>query len=142
MGGRAVGIMGLVLGLFFVSMWIFLTVRNKVQGRKMLDGRIIGIDHENRVLIIRYKLAKDSYQDIAYYGAGAAFLSGELPPIGLKVTVTVEKEAPYRPVSVHMMRRYRGGRAYANESRVKLALSCWGFGLFGIVFGIIFIFEL
>lgn len=140
MGGRAIGIMGLVLGLFFVSVWIFLTVRNKVQGRKMLDGRIIGIDHENKALIIRYKIAKDSYQDIAYYGAGAAFLSGVLPPVGLKVTV--KKQDPYRPVLVHMRRGYRGGRAYADESKAKLALSCWGFGLFGIVSGIIFIFEL
>lgn len=117
---------------------IFAAIRNALQGKKTLDGKVIGINHDKRSLRIRYKINKDTYQDIDYYKA-SCFLSGNIPKIGLKVTVTVYKENLYRPISVLMHKNYaRGAKpGYLNSSKLLELIRLIGLSSFLIVCGIL-----
>lgn len=133
------GAAGLVLGVLFVIFGIFYIVRNKVRGEKILDGRIIDIDLEHKALIIRYRISKNNYEDIAFYKHYCFLTGAEMPPIGLKVTVTVKKDDLYAPVSVLIMRNYgrgSGNKHYRNNSRTIMLVSWLGFSLLFIFGGI------
>lgn len=130
------GIFCLVLGVFFFFLGIFCIVRNKLRGERVLDGRIIDIDLENKALIIRYKISRNNYQNIAFY-KHVCFLPGaEMPPIGLKVTVKVKEDDLQNPISVRVEKNYGRGsysKPYRNNSRA-IMLTTWLF------FSILFIF--
>lgn len=140
MKNTILGAAGLVSGALFVFIGIFYIVRNKVRGEKILDGRIIDIDLEHKALIIRYRISKNNYEDIAFY-KHCCFLPGaEMPPIGLKVTVTVKKDDLYAPVSVLIMRNYgrgSGNKRYLNHSRTIMLVSWLALSLLFIFSGII-----
>lgn len=99
---------------------------------------MIGVNYDNRSLRIRYKIDRDTYQDIDYFKAGY-FLSGNIPKIGLKVTVTVYKDDLYRPVSVLIMTGTRKitSTGYLNNSRFLAALGFAGLSSFLIIGGIL-----
>lgn len=107
----------------------------------MLNGKIIGIDHEARSLRIRYKIDKNTYQDIDYYKS-SCFLSGIIPKIGLKVTVTVNTDNLYKPVSVFIAERMMPFTKidYMNNSK---ELEFWGLVGLGALLSVggIFIFT-
>ena len=140
MKNTILGAAGLSLGVLFVFIGITYIVRNKVRGEKILDGRIIDIDLEHKALIIRYRISKNNYEDIAFYKHYCFLPGAEMPPIGLKVTVTVKKDDLYAPVSVLIMRNYErgsGNKHYRNNSRTIMLVSWLGFSLLFIFGGII-----
>lgn len=92
----------IIMGAVFVSLAVIPYIRDALKGQKTLNGKLIAIDHENKTLRIRYRIDRNTYHDTDYRGA-VGFLSGKLPPIGLKLTVTVKKDDPYLPVSVLMI---------------------------------------
>lgn len=126
------------LGAFMLLCYAGAAIRNALQGKKILDGKVIGIDHDSRSLIIRYKIGKELYQDIAYRTA-SCFLSGNIPKIGLKVTVTVYKEDLYRPISVLMHKNYaRGAKpGYLNSSKLLELIRLIRLSSFLIICGIL-----
>lgn len=101
MENKIIGLLAIICGVILIAFEIFGLLRCKINGQKILNGKIIGIDHEARTLRIRYKIAQNTYQDIDYYKS-TGFLSGNMPKIGLKVTVTVNTDDLYRPVAVMM----------------------------------------
>lgn len=123
MGDKIIAVITFAGGVIVLSLGIIFKIRNLLKGRKILDGKVIGINHDDQSLRIRYKIDKNTYQDIDYRCAGY-FLSGKIPPVGLKLTVTVNKDDPYLPVSVLILtgspRVTR--KAYVNDSRVKQVL--------------------
>lgn len=128
----------IVFGGLILSSGIFFVIRNALEGKRILDGKIIGINYDDRSIRIRYKINRDTYQDIDYYKA-PGFLSGNIPKIGLKVTVTVNKDDLYRPLSVLLTSKYiRGSKpGYLNNSRFLGFIRCVGLSSFLIIGGIL-----
>lgn len=139
MGEKIIAVITIAMGVIILSLGIIFKIRNLLKGRKILDGKITGINHDEQSLRIRYKIDNNTYQDIDYRCA-SYFLSGKIPPVGLKLTVTVNKDDPYCPVSVLILtgspRVTRKG--YLNDSRAKQALR---FALLSSLFIIGGIFE-
>ena len=123
MGEKIIAVITITMGVIVLSLGIFHAIWKLLKGRKTLDGKIIGINHDGQSLRIRYKPCKNTYQDIDYRCA-RYFLSGKIPPVGLKLTVTVNKNDLYRPVSVFILsgspRVTR--KEYVNDSRAKQVL--------------------
>lgn len=121
---KIIAIITIILGILILALGILPVLRNALQGRKTLDGKIIGINYDNQSLRIRYKINRDTYQDIDYFKARSCFLSGNIPKIGLKVTVTVNKDDQYHPVSVFIATKYAPftKTGYLNDSRLLTLL--------------------
>lgn len=138
MEDRIFAIVSIFLGTLILSSGIFFVIRNALQGRKTLDGKVIGINYDDRSIRIRYKINRDIYQDIDYYKA-PGFLSGNIPKIGLKVTVTVNKDNLYHPISVEILSKHmRGSKpGYLNNSRLLTLLRFAGLSSFLIICGIL-----
>lgn len=123
MGDKIIAVITFAGGVIILSFGIIFMIRNLLKGRKILDGKIIGINHDDQSLRIRYKIDNNTYQDIDYRCA-SYFLSGKIPPVGLKLTVTVNKDDPSLPISVLIL---QGSprvtrKAYVNDSRAKQIL--------------------
>ena len=105
----------------------------------MLNGWITDIDRENQCLIIRYKISRDNYANLAYIKPAYFFMGAYTPPIGLKVIVTVKKDRPDTPVSVLIQRRYRASKKnyFMNYSRAHLLWTWLGLSSFLILGGIL-----
>ena len=123
MAEKIIAVITIAGGVIVLSLGIIFKIRNLLKGRKILDGKVIGINHDDQSLRIRYKIDNNTYQDIDYRCA-SYFLSGKIPPVGLKLTVTVNKNDLYRPVSVFILsgspRVTR--KEYVNDSRAKQVL--------------------
>lgn len=128
------GIIYIVMGATFLSFAAIPYIRNALKGQNTLNGKLIAINHENKTLRIRYRINKNTYHDIDYHEA-VGFLSGKLPAIGLKLTVTVKKDDPYHPVSVLMIPGSRRitRKNYINHSNASPVI-------YGTLFGSFFIF--
>lgn len=135
---KIIAIITIVLGILILSLGILPVLRNALNGKKTLDGKVIGINYDDQSLRIRYKINRDTYQDIDYYKK-SCFLSGNIPKIGLKVTVTVHKDDLYSPVSVFMATKYAPFTkiGYLNDSRSLTLLRFVGLSSFLIIGGIL-----
>lgn len=129
----------LVLGIVFLIAGIIYIISNAVRGQTVLNGRITDIDRENQCLIIRYRISRDNFADISYHKPVYFFPGAYTPPIGLKVLVTVKKDAPNNPLSVMIQRRYRASEKnyFMNYSRAKFLWTWLGLSLFFILGSII-----
>ncbi len=130
----------ILLGVFFIALHLIPVIRNARYGWRTLDGEIIGINHENRLLRIRYRIGSDRFHEFDYEYA-ACFLSGVIPKTGLKVGVTVRAEDPYYVESVLILDKYMpfSGRGYLNNSRFHTVLRTAVFSGFFILCGILFL---
>ena len=63
MGDKILAILSIASGTALISIWIIPNILNYLKGRKVLNGKVIGIDHEKRALIIRYMIDKETYND-------------------------------------------------------------------------------
>jgi len=102
MGNKITGIAGIAVGVIILLIWACSAVRRAKQGRMMLDGKVTEVDSDRRTVGIRYRTGRDTYHESSY-PAASAFLSGRIPPVGLKVSVIVHKDDVYRPLSVLMI---------------------------------------
>lgn len=137
-GDKLIGVLTFACGAILIAIEIYGIIRFRVNGQRVLNGKIIGIDYEARSLRIRYKISKNIFQDIDYYKSDC-FISGIIPKIGLKVTVTVNKDDPYRPVSVLIAKRIMLFTKidYMNNSRELTFLRLVGLGTLLIAGGIL-----
>ena len=137
MEDRIFGILAILMGIILIAIEIFGSLRYKINKQKVLNGKIIGIDHEARSLRIKYRIDKNTYQDIDYYKSDC-FISGIMPKIGLKVTVTVNNDNLYRPVSVIIAKRMMPFTKidYMNNSKELTFLRLVGLGALLIAGGI------
>ena len=102
MNDKVLGIAGIAIGVLFLVLWAVSALWKAKQGRLTLDGRVTGVDPERQLIRVRYRTGRDTYHETEFSQAGA-FLSGRIPPVGLRVSVTVYKADPYTPVSLLMI---------------------------------------
>ena len=138
MGDKILAILSIASGTALISIWIISNILNFLKGRKVLNGKIIGIDHEKRSLIIRYMIDKETYNEIEYHKS-SCFLSNKIPKIGLKVSVIADKDDLFQPLSVVLATKMMIGSetGYTHTSRLLAALRLAGLGSVLIIGGIL-----
>ncbi len=138
MGDKILAILSIASGTALISIWIISNILNFLKGRKVLNGKIIGIDHEKQSLMIRYKIGKETYNEIEYRKS-SCFLSNKIPKIGLKVSVIADKDDLFQPLSVVLATKMMIGSetGYTHTSRLLAALRLAGLGSVLIIGGIL-----
>ena len=138
MGDKILAILSIASGTALISIWIISNILNFLKGRKVLNGKIIGIDHEKQSLMIRYKIGKETYNEIEYRKS-SCFLSNKIPKIGLKVSVIADKDDLFQPLSVVLATKMMIGSetGYNHTSRLLAALRLAGLGSVLIIGGIL-----
>ena len=138
MGDKILAILSIASGTALISIWIISNILNFLKGRKVLNGKIIGIDHEKQSLMIRYKIGKETYNEIEYRKS-SCFLSNKIPKIGLKVSVIADKDDLFQPLSVVLATKMMIGSetGYTHTSRLLAALRLAGLGSILIIGGIL-----
>ena len=138
MGDKILAILSIASGTALISIWIISNILNFLKGRKVLNGKIIGIDHEKQSLMIRYKIGKETYNEIEYRKS-SCFLSNKIPKIGLKVSVIADKDDLFQPLSVVLATKKMIGSetGYTHTSRLLGTLSLAGLGSVLIIGGIL-----
>ena len=143
MGDKILAILSIASGTALISIWIISNILNFLKGRKVLNGKIIGIDHEKQSLMIRYKIGKETYNEIEYRKS-SCFLSNKIPKIGLKVSVIADKDDLFQPLSVVLATKMMIGSetGYTHTSRLLAALRLAGLGSVLIIGGILILTEI
>ena len=138
MGDKILAIVSIASGTALISIWIISNILNFLKGRKVLNGKIIGIDHEKQSLMIRYKIGKETYNEIEYRKS-SCFLSNKIPKIGLKVSVIADKDDLFQHLSVVLATKMMIGSetGYTHTSRLLAALRLAGLGSVLIIGGIL-----
>lgn len=138
MGDKILAILSIASGTALISIWIISSILNFLKGRKVLNGKIIGIDHEKQSLMIRYKIGKETYNEIEYRKS-SCFLSNKIPKIGLKVSVIADKDDLFQPLSVVLATKMMIGSetGYTHTSRLLGTLRLAGLGSVLIIGGIL-----
>jgi len=138
MGDKILAILSIASGTALISIWIISNILNFLKGRKVLKGKIIGIDHEKQSLMIRYKIGKETYNEIEYRKS-SCFLSNKIPKIGLKVSVIADKDDLFQPLSVVLATKMMIGSetGYTHTSRLLGTLRLAGLGSVLIIGGIL-----
>ena len=138
MGDKILAILSIASGTALISIWIIPNILNYLKGRKVLNSKIIGIDHEKQSLMIRYKIGKETYNEIEYRKS-SCFLSNKIPKIGLKVSVIADKDDLFQPLSVVLATKMMIGSetGYTHTSRLLAALRLAGLGSILIIGGIL-----
>ena len=138
MEDKILAILSIASGTALISIWIISNILNFLKGRKVLNGKIIGIDHEKQSLMIRYKICKETYNEIEYRKS-SCFLSNKIPKIGLKVSVIADKDDLFQPLSVVLATKMMIGSeaGYTHTSRLLAALRFAGLGSVLIIGGIL-----
>ena len=138
MGDKILAILSIASGTALILIWIIPNILNYLKGRKVLNGKIIGIDHEKQSLMIRYKIGKETYNEIEYRKS-SCLLSNKIPKIGLKVSVIAEKDDLFQPLSVVLATKMMIGSetGYTHTSRLLAALRLAGLGSVLIIGGIL-----
>ncbi len=129
----------LIIGILILSIYILSIIVVRFRGLRNCDGKIIDIDDEKQMLIIRYKIDKNTFQDIAYT-AKRYFLLGNIPPVGLKVIVSVLMDNPYKATNVYIRsdtRKRFSRTGFLHSSKLRLALLFFGLSGFFILGGIV-----
>ena len=131
-------ILSIASGISLILIWIIPNILNFLKGRKVLNGKIIGIDHEKQSLMIRYKIGKETYNEIEYRKS-SCFLSNKIPKIGLKVSVIADKDDLFQPLSVVLATKMMIGSetGYTHTSRLLGTLRLAGLGSVLIIGGIL-----
>ena len=143
MGDKILAILSIASGTALISIWIISNILNFLKGRKVLNGKIIGIDHEKQSLMIRYKIGKETYNEIEYRKS-SCFLSNKIPKIGLKVSVIADKDDLFQPLSVVLATKMMIGSetGYTHTSRLLGTLRLAGLGSVLIIGGILILTEI
>ena len=143
MGDKILAILSIASGTALISIWIISNILNFLKGRKVLNGKIIGIDYEKQSLMIRYKIGKETYNEIEYRKS-SCFLSNKIPKIGLKVSVIADKDDLFQPLSVVLATKMMIGSetGYTHTSRLLAALRLAGLGSVLIIGGILILTEI
>ena len=138
MGDKMLAILSIASGISLILIWIIPNILNYLKGRKVLNGKIIGIDHEKQSLMIRYKIGKETYNEIEYRKS-SCFLSNKIPKIGLKVSVIADKDDLFQPLSVVLATKMMIGSetGYTHTSRLLGTLRLAGLGSVLIIGGIV-----
>ena len=138
MGDKILAILSIASGISLILIWIIPNILNFLKGRKVLNGKIIGIDHEKQSLMIRYKIGKETYNEIEYRKS-SCFLSNKIPKIGLKVSVIADKDDLFQPLSVVLATKMMIGSetGYTHTSRLLGTLRLAGLGSVLIIGGIL-----
>ena len=138
MGDKILAILSIASGTALISIWIISNILNFLKGQKVLNGKIIGIDHEKQSLMIRYKIGKETYNEMEYRKS-SCFLSNKIPKIGLKVSVIADKDNLFQPLSVVLATKMMIGSetGYTHTSRLLAALRLAGLGSILIIDGIL-----
>ena len=138
MGDKILAILSIASGISLILIWIIPNILNFLKGRKVLNGKIIGIDHEKQSLMIRYKIGKETYNEIEYRKS-SCFLSNKIPKIGLKVSVIADKDDLFQPLSVVLATKLMIGSetGYTHTSRLLGTLRLAGLGSVLIIGGIL-----
>ena len=138
MGDKILAILSIASGISLILIWIIPNILNFLKGRKVLNGKIIGIDHEKQSLMIRYKIGKETYNEIEYRKS-SCFLSNKIPKIGLKVSVIADKDDLFQPLSVVLATKMMIGSetGYTHTSRLLGTLRLAGLGSVLIIGGIV-----
>ena len=138
MGDKILAILSIASGTALISIWIISNILNFLKGRMVLNGKIIGIDHEKQSLMIRYKIGKETYNEIEYRKS-SCFLSNKIPKIGLKVSVIADKDDLFQPLSVVLATKKMIGSetGYTHTSRLLGTLRLAGLGSVLIIGGIL-----
>ena len=138
MGDKILAILSIASGTALILIWIIPNILNYLKGRKVLNGKIIGIDHEKQSLMIRYKIGKETYNEIEYRKS-SCLLSNKIPKIGLKVSVIADKDDLFQPLSVVLATKMMIGSetGYTHTSRLLAALRLAGLGSILIIGGIL-----
>ena len=138
MGDKILAILSIASGISLILIWIIPNILNFLKGRKVLNGKIIGIDHEKQSLMIRYKIGKETYNEIEYRKS-SCFLSNKIPKIGLKVSVIADKDDLFQPLSVVLATKMMisSETGYTHTSRLLGTLRLAGLGSVLIIGGIL-----
>ena len=138
MGDKILAILSIASGISLILIWIIPNILNFLKGRKVLNGKIIGIDHEKQSLMIRYKIGKETYNEIEYRKS-SCFLSNKIPKIGLKVSVIADKDDLFQPLSVVLATKMMIGSetGYTHTSSLLGTLRLAGLGSVLIIGGIV-----
>ena len=138
MGDKILAILSIASGTALISIWNISNILNFLKGRKVLNGKIIGIDHEKQSLMIRYKIGKETYNEIEYRKS-SCFLSNKIPKIGLQVNVIANKDNLFQPLSVVLATKMMIGSetGYTHTSRLLGTLRLAGLGSVLIIGGIL-----
>ena len=143
MGNKILAILSIASGISLILIWIIPNILNYRKGRKVLNGKIIGIDHEKQSLMIRYKIGKETYNEIEYRKS-SCFLSNKIPKIGLKVSVIADKDDLFQPLSVVLATKMMIGSetGYTHTSRLLGTLRLAVLGSVLIIGGILILTEI
>ena len=130
------GVFCVVLGALFLSLPVIRVLVNQITGRRMLSGKVTAVDRKTTTVHIRYRISKKDFHECDWK-AQSAFL----PQPGLKVTVTVYRDDPYRPVSVLLGTKLMRGSplGYMNTTMLLTVIRCAILGLFLIFGGVLFL---
>ena len=117
---KTLAILVIVVGSLLLLLMLAGKLRDIAIGKRTLYGKVIAVNARDRILRIRYQIAKNTYHEFdwkhdSYY----------LPEVGLGVQVAVPRDDPYHPVTVLLsLRLLRGSPiVYANSSRLRSVLA-------------------
>lgn len=107
---------GCILIVLSVLTVIFSLATQNVQvknGLKKVDGVITVSDIQNQEVTVEYTINNTVYSSV--YRMEAHAKAGELPPVGLKIQVSVAPQKPEKIVFLHLMREM--GRGLSGEHK-------------------------
>ncbi len=140
MDNAILGYCMVIFGIILIVLVALVQLRNRKNGVKYVDGKVIAIDPDTQAIHIRYKIDNNTYQDISC-PKNSQYFSYRAPDIGLKVLVSVRKDDPYKVVSILATTKLIPFTpiGYSNSSRFLTILRFALCGPLFIIVGIIFI---
>lgn len=126
--GKRMIIEGFILILLSVlALILALVVRNlgRANDVEIVSGVIISSDLQKKEVVINYKINNKTY--LSAYDCEVYANVGEMPPVGLKVQVSVDPNQPDKVVFMHLMREMGRGLSgkhdYIDNSNKKSCFS-------------------
>lgn len=140
MDNAILGYFMVIFGFIVIVSVALVKMRNRKNGVKYVDGKVIAIDPDTQAIHIRYKIDDNTHQDISC-PKNNPYFSYRAPDIGLKVLVSVRRDDPYKIVSILVTTKLIPFTpiGYSNSSRFLTALRFILLGPLFIMVGIIFI---
>lgn len=140
MDNAILGYCSVIFGIIVSVLFALVTLRNRKNGVKYADGKVIAIDPDTQAIHIRYKIDDNIYQDISC-PKNNLYFSYRAPDIVLKVLVSVRRDDPYKVVSILATTKLIPFTpiGYSNSSRFLTALRFILLGPLFIIVGIVFI---
>lgn len=113
--------------LSILAFILSLAVRNlgRVNDAEIIDGVIASSDLQKKEVIINYTINNKTYSSV--YNCEVYAKVGEMPPVGLKVRVSVDPDQPDKVIFMQLMREMgrglSGRHKYIDNSDRKSRLS-------------------